>query len=210
MIDLIRIVDGSPLAYSFEQLKRDNPKTGFGASPHNVDLAAHGVAIVLNVQPTYDPMMQNIRKGVPALMGGKWVNEWLVTDKPIETIRANAIAAMIGRIDKFTTQFTAKTPKDEVLSWPTKAVGAQIVLNGGESAIITAEAEILGVDAMTVANLIAGRADTFAAIIGAVTGVRRAAETEIRQAVSRVEVRTALDYALERAKAVAKTMGLEF
>jgi hypothetical protein len=210
MIDLIKIVDGTARAYSFEQLKRDNPKTGFGASPHNVDLAAHGVAIVRNVLPSHDPMMQDIDKGSPKLVGGKWVNEWLVTDKPIETIRENSITAMTARIDQFTAQFTANMPRDEVLSWPTKAAGAQIVLNGGESAIISAEAEILGVDATTVATLIAGRADTFAAVIGAVTGVRRSAETEIRQAVSRVEVRTALDYALGRAKSVAKTMGLEF
>jgi hypothetical protein len=88
MIDLIKIVDGVAQAYSFEQLKRDNPKTGFGASPHNVDLSAHGVAIVRNVQPSHDPETQNINKGVPALVAGKWVNEWRVTDKPIETTRA--------------------------------------------------------------------------------------------------------------------------
>ena len=88
MIDLIKIVDGAAQAYSFEQLKRDNPTTGFPASPHNMDLTPYGVAIVHNVQPTHDPMMQNIAKGVPALVAGKWVNEWLVTDKPIETIRA--------------------------------------------------------------------------------------------------------------------------
>tara|TARA_R110000782_G_scaffold106459_1_gene194672 strand:- start:2675 stop:3160 length:486 start_codon:yes stop_codon:yes gene_type:complete len=87
MIDLIKVVDGSPVAYSFDQLKRDNPTTSFPASPHNVDLGFYGVAAVRNVQPSHDPATQSNSKGVTALVDGVWVNEWLVADKPIGSIR---------------------------------------------------------------------------------------------------------------------------
>jgi hypothetical protein len=124
MIDLIKIVDGVTQAYSFEQLKRDNPTTGFPASPHNVDLTHYGVAIVRNVQPTHDRMTQNIAKGVPALMGGKWVNEWLVTDKPIETIRAAMTCTQLqGKLAIGETLWgEVITYRDTHASWPEKII----------------------------------------------------------------------------------------
>ena len=149
----------------------------------------------------------------------KWEDGWLVVDPPIipdpveltiETIRANAISAMITRIDQFTAQFTANMPRDEVLSWPTKAAGAEIVLNGGTSAIISAEAATLGVTALTVATDISARAGAFASVIGSVTGVRRSAETGIAAANTKAEVDAALDAAMATAISIATSMGLEF
>ena len=128
----------------------------------------------------------------------------------IGTIRANAIAAMIARIDQFTAQFTAGVPKDEMASWPTKAAGAEVVLSGGTSAIISAEAATLGVDAMTVATDIATRSTQYAAIIGAVTGVRRSAEAGIAAAGDQAEVDAALAAAMATAVSIATSMGLEF
>ena len=135
---------------------------------------------------------------------------WVAVRVDISETRANAIAAMIARIDQFTAQFTAGVPKDEMASWPTKAAGAEVVLGGGDSAIISAEAEILGLDAIAVATSIAAKSAQFSAIIGAVTGVRRAASAEIAAADDQAEVESALDSAMATAVSIAESMGLEF
>ena len=134
----------------------------------------------------------------------------LVAVVTIEAIRENAIRAMVDRINEFTAQFTAGVPKDEVASWPTKAAGAEVVLGGGTSAIISAEAATLGVDAMTVATDIATRSAQYEAIIGAVTGVRRSAEAGIAAAGDQAEVDAALDAAMVTAVSIATSMGMEF
>ena len=135
---------------------------------------------------------------------------WVARRVNIAEVRANAIAAMISRIDQFTAQFTSGVPKDEMASWPTKAAGAEVVLGGGDSEIISAEAEILGLDAIAVATNIAAKSAQYSAIIGAVTGVRRAASAEIAAADDQAEVESALDSAMATAVSIAASMGLEF
>jgi hypothetical protein len=124
--------------------------------------------------------------------------------------RAIAIAAMTARIDQFTAQFTAGVPAAELASWPTKAAAAELVLAGGTSPIVTAEADALGQDPKAVATKIAAKSAAYTAIIGAVSGLRQSTEAAIKAAATPKAVDAALVGAQAAAGAMAIKLGLVF
>jgi hypothetical protein len=124
--------------------------------------------------------------------------------------RALALEAMLARIEALTAQFTAGYPSAEIQSWPTKAAEAAIVLAGGASAMITAEAAGRGKTAQEMATMIAANAAFYTTIIGAMSGVRGSAGEAIAAATTPEEVDAALGAALAAGQAAAANLGLEF
>ncbi len=159
--------------------------------------------------------MKKIVNGVLADMTADETTEWeqrQVIDPAVVLAaeRARASVAMLQRIEAFTAQFTAGVPAAELASWPTKALHAELVLSGGTSEMIDAEAAALGISAQTVAEQIAVAAAKYTSIIGAVTGMRRKTEAGIAAAETPEQVQVVLDGALQTAQGMAEAMGLTF
>ena len=115
-------------------------------------------------------------------------------------IRAHAIAAMGHQIDVFTAQFTSGVPAAELASWPTKTSEAEKVLEGGTSAMIDAEAKMMGQTAQEVATVIAETSAEYTTIIGKVSGLRRKTEAAINKATDEAGVADVLKEALLEAE----------
>jgi hypothetical protein len=128
----------------------------------------------------------------------------------IEEVRAHALAAMLARIETFTAQFTAGYPSAEIASWPTKSAEAAIILAGGSSAMIDAEAQARGKTSLEIATLIATNTAFYTTIIAIVSGVRGSTEVAIASATTPEEVDAALAMALATAQAAAASLGLTF
>jgi hypothetical protein len=117
---------------------------------------------------------------------------------------------MLARIETFTAQFTAGYPSAEIASWPTKSAEAAIILAGGSSAMIDAEAQARGKTSLEIATLIATNTAFYTTIIAIVSGVRGSTEVAIASATTPEEVDAALAMALATAQAAAASLGLTF
>jgi hypothetical protein len=124
--------------------------------------------------------------------------------------RALALEAVLARIEALTAQFTVGYPSAEIQSWPTKAAEAAIVLAGGSSAMIAAEAAGRGKTLQEMATKIAENAAFYTTIIGAMSGVRGSAGEAIAAAATPEEVEAALSVGLTAGQAAAANLGLEF
>jgi hypothetical protein len=87
-MDLVKVTDGKPQRYSYEQFKRDNPRTSFPERASAGVLEPYGFYPLQSNKPTYNPATQTLSQTGVALEGSKWVEQWAVVDLPIETIRA--------------------------------------------------------------------------------------------------------------------------
>tara|TARA_R110000803_G_scaffold23415_2_gene57547 strand:+ start:2549 stop:3040 length:492 start_codon:yes stop_codon:yes gene_type:complete len=88
-MDLVKVTDGTPERYSVEQFKRDNPRTGFPDPITAGDLKPYGVFPLRSSKPNYDPATQVLSDTGTALEGNNWVVQWVASDLPIESVRAN-------------------------------------------------------------------------------------------------------------------------
>jgi hypothetical protein len=78
------VIDNYP--YSYHQLKQDNKDTSFPESMPNERLAEWEVYPVIQTsQPPVD-YTKNVIEDAPALIDDKWIQQWLVTDKPASEI----------------------------------------------------------------------------------------------------------------------------
>jgi len=134
----------------------------------------------------------------------------LTPEQALEAAKAGALSAMLARIDEFLSRFTGGVPAGEVASWTLKALEAEKVLTGGSSAMISAEAAVLGQTAEQVAADIAQRAALYGLIVAQVTGLRRLTEAGIAGADSVAGVDAVIAAALDQARGMAQAYGLDF
>lgn len=83
--------------YSIGQLTVDNPQTSFPANPSDETLAEWGVfKVAATPRPEVDHT-KNVVEGQPKLVGGEWVQVWVVSDASAEEVeqRTNEKAASV-------------------------------------------------------------------------------------------------------------------
>lgn len=68
--------------YSINQLKQDNPDTSFPAQMSDERLVEWNVYPVAQTEHPQVDYTKNVAEGEPQLIGNKWTQIWLVTDKP--------------------------------------------------------------------------------------------------------------------------------
>ena len=95
----LKITNGEPVAYSIEQLRRDNPSTSFPKAPNNELLAEWGVyPYTVQERPTIDELTQMMTAKELEQIDGVWVKGWVVSNRPIKeaevSVRAKRTALL--------------------------------------------------------------------------------------------------------------------
>lgn len=84
-------------SYSIGQLQKDNPNTSFPKNPGNALLAEWNVFPIRSTPgPSYDPITQNIKEGIPAIENGEWVQVWELTNASPEEIEERTAQRLEG------------------------------------------------------------------------------------------------------------------
>lgn len=178
-------------------IKYANPETGsdsYAKTAENLDMPL--AEIVARIVPEgvehtviYEPR--------PTLVH-IWVDDaWVLPPFDPGFARAIALSDLINHMNTFTAPFTEVRATAEVASWPSKAAGADAVLAGGDSTVVSAEANMLGLTITVVATAIAAKSELYLRIVGELSGIRQIAETALDAAVTQVEVDIALQAAIE-------------
>ena len=82
----IKLTNGKPETYTIGQLRRDNPQTSFPKDIPAEILAEYDVYPVKRVPiPQHNSLTQVIRALSPVQIDGEWVQQWEVTDLPIDS-----------------------------------------------------------------------------------------------------------------------------
>lgn len=114
----------------------------------------------------------------------------------IDAARDRALQKMRGTISATARSVTGTYPQEERESWPQKEAAARAILAGtpsaSDTALIGAEATILGVTPEDRAQLIVTNADIFRSTIGTLSGIRSVTETALAAATSETEIETAM------------------
>ncbi len=80
--------------YKFvHEVRADFPEVSLPPVLTDEILASIGVLPVEQTTPGYNPITQSATELPPALVGGKWVQQWEITDLPQEQVVANLAAA---------------------------------------------------------------------------------------------------------------------
>jgi hypothetical protein len=89
----IKLINGTPEAYSIGQLQRDNPQVSFPETIPNATLAEYNV-YPLNAakQPTFDPLTQRVEEGTPALQSSEWQQVWNIIALLPEEVQQRLLA----------------------------------------------------------------------------------------------------------------------
>jgi len=83
----IKLTNSIPEKYSIGQLRHDNPQVSFPKSIPDSTLAEYDVyPLKVTVRPTFDPMVQRVVEGVPALQSNVWVQVWNVVSLTTEEV----------------------------------------------------------------------------------------------------------------------------
>ena len=87
---LARLVDGQPVRYSIEELKRDNPDTSFPKDIPDERLADWGIIkVAVDPRPPYDSRTQFLTKiGPTEVSPGEWSVSWSVDPLPQDEVDA--------------------------------------------------------------------------------------------------------------------------
>jgi len=78
----IKLIDGSPSGYSYNQLKKDNPNTSFPQTPTEELLASYDVyPLTIEGEPEYNKKNKKLVKGSVVNTNGSWVQKWVEEDR---------------------------------------------------------------------------------------------------------------------------------
>lgn len=84
--------------YKFvHEVRADFPEVSLPPALTDEMLASIGVLPVEQATPGYNPITQSTTELPPALVGGKWVQQWEITDLPQEQVVANLAAARAAK-----------------------------------------------------------------------------------------------------------------
>lgn len=134
---------------------------------------------------------------------------WLAVEPTLDEARAIAAQKIANWVERLTARYTAGVSFLEIASWPTKALAARAHLAGTPQDIIIGEATVTGEDPDHLADIIARKAQLYTGIIARMTGLRRATEKAVAEAVTAKEVADALDDALATAHDILADLGLQ-
>ena len=209
----IRLTNGTSEPYTVQQLRRDNPQTGFPKDIPADMLAAYGVYPVTRVPvPDHNRLTQTVKAASPVEIGGEWVQQWDVIDLPIEqqleNTREYAHKCLTEWVERFLQRFVGGVPAAEMASWSTKADRARAYLAGSASAMIETEAQLRGITGEQMARTIVARSDAYEAIIAAVSGLRGVTQAAIEAAETPEAIEAVIEGAMARAEALKTQMGL--
>jgi hypothetical protein len=79
----VKIIDGSPVAYSIRQLRLDNPQVSFPREIRDETLAEYDVYPVADAPPPEVASNEQAIAAPPALIDGVWTRQWSVIPKPV-------------------------------------------------------------------------------------------------------------------------------
>ena len=184
--------------YKFvHEVRADFPEVSLPPALTDAMLASTGVLPVEQTTPGYNPITQSATELPPALVGGKWVQQWQITDLSPEQAAANraatraaaalqideAVAAIYGRFTRFQLEYTEREAQAQAF----KDAGYT-----GEAPPRVAEfASPAGMPAQAATDLILAQAGSLRAAQGELSALRmrkyevlRAATDEQAQAVA--------------------------
>ena len=75
-MDLVKVTDGKPQRYSYEQFKRDNPLTGFPERASAGVLEPYGVYPLRTLPMPSEVGKKAVVQALPTLVGTEWVLDW--------------------------------------------------------------------------------------------------------------------------------------
>lgn len=94
--------------YTMDDLRVDNPSTGYGdlTDPGVVfaetdPAKANGWQLVTvhpTTQPTFNPLLQTVTEGSPVLQAGQWVQSWTVSNLPTSQAQSNMQEACLNAV----------------------------------------------------------------------------------------------------------------
>jgi hypothetical protein len=94
--------------YTMDDLRADNPSTGYGDLTNPAAVFAdtdpakkNGWQLVVvqpTAQPAFNPLLQTVSEAVPLLQSGSWVQSWVVSNLPISQAQANMEQACLNAV----------------------------------------------------------------------------------------------------------------
>lgn len=89
---------GSVYPYNIANLRTDFPSVSFAFPYVDADLATVGVfPVEPGVKPSVNQLTHDVQEVPPTFVGGKWRQQWLVTELPEAQVTANIAAARAAR-----------------------------------------------------------------------------------------------------------------
>jgi len=177
----------------------------------NIIQTPHGFrAIIGGVEFTIpdDPANRHWQMVQDAIAAGAEVTIEGQIERTIDQRRAQAVVNLVAMINGAADALTAGVPMAEMLSWGAKEAAARKLLAGDvlsayEAAILRPEADLTGETLAQLAARVAYRGDQYRAVVSAMSGVRRQAETAIAGAETPEAIGAALAHAGATLQALA-------
>jgi hypothetical protein len=95
--------------YSVGQLMAENPQVSFPENPTDELLASYGVySVAATDRPAYDSITQNLTEAAPALVGGVWMQKWVVSAASNDEVAARKADALA-----YTKELRSRAYRDE-------------------------------------------------------------------------------------------------
>ena len=137
--------------------------------------------------------------------------DWAAVITPSDRLsaaRAGGRRRMLTWIEGYLSRFTDGVPVAEMQGWPVKADRARAHLATPPEPTLVIEAAVLGEHPDDLARRILEKAEVFARVMAAVTGLRRATERAIDAATTVEGIEDALHQALARVPSLEEIVGL--
>jgi len=93
-MELIKVVDGKPVAYSEAAFRTDNKNTIYGVAISNRQLNEQGVYRVRSVAEPKEVGKIAIKDSTPTLIGNIWTKGWTLQVKSADALREERDAAL--------------------------------------------------------------------------------------------------------------------
>lgn len=178
--------------------------------PHGPEAPPEVLFPALLAGPADGPVALPGQPAGPVPATGPGAIDWAAVITPSDRLsaaRAGGRRRMLAWIEGYLSRFTDGVPVAEMQSWPVKAERARAHLAKPPEPTLVIEATVLGEDPDDLARKILEKAELFARVTAAVTGLRRATERAIDAATTAEGIETALHEALARVQSLEEVVG---
>lgn len=179
--------------------------------PHGPEAPPEVLFPALLSDPADGPVTLPGQPAGPVPATGPGAIDWAAVITPSDRLsaaRAGGRRRMLTWIEGYLSRFTDGVPVAEMQSWPVKADRARAHLATPPEPTLVIEAEVLGEHPDDLARRILEKAEVFARVTAAVTGLRRATERAIDAATTVEGIEAALHQALARVPSLGEIVGL--